>query len=49
MISSFEADKFGAWEASKFAPEKAFLEEIEKIPGKFVSISWRVTSQLCCI
>jgi hypothetical protein len=33
VITSLSADTFGAWEAAEFAPEKAFLAELEGIDG----------------
>mmetsp|Transcript_59082 Transcript_59082/g.70470 ORF Transcript_59082/g.70470 Transcript_59082/m.70470 type:complete len:113 (-) Transcript_59082:277-615(-) len=33
VIVSLEADKFGAWEESSFAPENEFLEAIKGIDG----------------
>ena len=33
VITSLTAEKFGAWEESKFAPEESFLEKIKAIDG----------------
>jgi len=33
IVMSVPAEKFGAWEESKFAPEEEFLEAIKQIPG----------------
>ncbi|KAL3906541.1 MAG: hypothetical protein SGILL_009229 [Bacillariaceae sp.] len=33
VIVSLPAEKFGAWEEAKFAPEESFLEKIKKIDG----------------
>lgn len=33
VITSLSADKFGAWEANKFAPEEAFVAKIKAIDG----------------
>jgi hypothetical protein len=33
VIVSLTADKFGDWEASKFAPEESFLEALKGIGG----------------
>jgi len=33
VITSLPADKFGAWEESKFAPEEAFLAKLKAIDG----------------
>jgi hypothetical protein len=33
VITSLPADKYGAWEANKFAPEPTFLEKLEAIDG----------------
>ncbi|KAL3914941.1 MAG: hypothetical protein SGARI_008302, partial [Bacillariaceae sp.] len=34
VIISLPADKFGAWEEAKFAPEETFLETIKMIDGE---------------
>ncbi|CAJ1930371.1 unnamed protein product [Cylindrotheca closterium] len=33
VITSLPADKFGDWEAAKFAPEEKFLEKLKAIDG----------------
>ena len=33
VATSLEADKFGAWEEAKFAPEETFLEKLKAIDG----------------
>ena len=33
VITSLPADKFGAWEEAKFAPEEAFLAKLKAIDG----------------
>jgi hypothetical protein len=33
VITSLPADKFGAWEEKKFAPEEAFLAKLKSIDG----------------
>jgi len=33
VVTSLPADKFGDWEANKFAPEESFLEKLKKIDG----------------
>lgn len=33
LIVTLKADKFGEWEAKKFAPEEAFLDDAKKIEG----------------
>jgi len=33
LVIKLKKDKFGDWEASKFAPEEAFLEDAKKIAG----------------
>lgn len=33
VITSLSADKFKAWQDSKFAPEEAFLEKLKSIDG----------------
>jgi hypothetical protein len=33
VVTSVSADKFGAWEESKFAPEETFLANIKAISG----------------
>lgn len=33
VITSLPADKFPAWEAQEFAPEKTFLEKLKAIDG----------------
>jgi hypothetical protein len=33
VIISLPADKFGAWEQKKFAPEEDFLASLKSIPG----------------
>ena len=33
VITSLSADKFGAWEAAKFAPEEDFLAKLKAIDG----------------
>ena len=34
VVTKLDADKFGAWEEAKFAPEAEFLAEIEKLGVK---------------
>ena len=33
VVTSLDAESFGAWEGAKFAPEETFLEKIKAIPG----------------
>lgn len=33
VVVALQADKFGDWEAAKFAPEESFLAEVKAIPG----------------
>ena len=33
VVTALDADAFGAWEESKFAPEEKFLEKIKAIEG----------------
>ncbi len=33
VVTALDIDSFGAWEASKFAPEEKFLAKIKAIPG----------------
>jgi hypothetical protein len=33
VVTSVSADKFGAWEGNKFAPEEDFLAKIKAISG----------------